>query len=294
MDKDIGVTVAIATHEIAGVRREGNISSVAADARIVAAVVTLVAKIVHAYALDIVYQTVIDKDIIFAVGVPTDEIAGEGLEGNEAAAGAYAGEPAATVPLNTQVTQTHPFNGIAAPVIDKDVRPSIRIPADKISGLGFESHVKPVSTDARVYAVVVALKPDTIHAYPFRYVRSTVAHKNIVLTVVVSHHQVLRQGVESNVLPTIADLGAIEIEHVEMAVAVPSIPPVVHADLLNSVRLPIIDVNIPIRRIPTNEIPGIGYECEITPIGVDIRVAAPIVPFLTGAIQAHPFDLVSP
>ena len=133
MSKDVGTTfIALAPPaiQIGDFRFKGDKTAVAADARVLAVVIPLLAAAVDRDLLCRSRLSVMDKDVGSIIAIPADKIGGVGLKGDKTAVAADARVLAVVIPLNSAAVNRDPLCHARLSIMDKDVRFVIAVPTN--------------------------------------------------------------------------------------------------------------------------------------------------------------------
>ena len=149
---------------------EGDIAPVRADGRKNAVTVALVAAVILAGQGSGTGLTDTDKYLIITIGTWGYKVGGIGVEGDITPVGADARIKAPTVALVAAVILADQGGGTGLPVTCKYLWVSIGSWGHKVAGIGVEGDIAPVTADAGIKAVTVALSAvggdaDPLHAY---------------------------------------------------------------------------------------------------------------------------------
>ena len=169
--------------------------------------------------------------------------------------------------------------------MDEDVRFSIGIVIHQITGLGLESHISAISTDAGTEAVAIWLKITGANTDPFSSARLTVMDKGISSFIGIIINQVIGIGDKSHI-PTVWTNGGHCIYTISLATKA------ISANSFNKICLSIMDEDVRLSiGIVIHQVAGLWSESHIAAISTNVRPVTVSTSRLTiTAVDVNPFS----
>ena len=161
--ENISRIIIVATDEIAGKGKEGDVLAVAGNIRIITDVIGLAAQ--HDIDQSCLSRLpVMHENIGHTVGVIAAQIGGKGIEGNVAAIIRNSWSVTVKIGFAPIGSDTHPFGDACLPVMNKNVARLVVVAANQFRGIGGKGNVTAVGRNIWPIAVIIGLVAVAAHA----------------------------------------------------------------------------------------------------------------------------------